>query len=193
MGEYDSYFKDTEIRPISELTKAVEPKTLSFVVTDFKNRRLARIKKESFEEILRSARVPCRYFWRRSFAIWDVLLPSEDLAKKLAVGNISTKHNKLQPEYRGQRHIRVTVCGVPIELNGDVLTAYLSKYGEVDDVILARSPAWTAHGDYIINMCLNRDGFQAIPHIIKFEDQNMMVIVDGRRPLCWSCKYLGHF
>ena len=38
----------------------------------------------------------------------------------------------------------------------------------------------TAHGDYIINMCLNREGFQAIPHIIKFKDQNMIAIVEDR-------------
>ena len=112
--------------------------------------------------------------------------------KKLASSNI-TKHYKLQSEYRGQRHIRVTVCDVPIQLNGDALAAYLSKYGEVDEVTLARSPARTAHGDYVINMCLNREGFQALPHIIKFQERNMMVIVEGRRPLCWSCKQLGHF
>ena len=27
----------------------------------------------------------------------------------------------------------------------------------------------------------------------KFKDQNMMVIGEGRRPHCWSCKQLGHF
>ena len=85
------------------------------------------------------------------------------------------------------------MCGIPIQLNGDVLAAYLSKYGEVDDVTLARSPARTAHGDYVINMGLNREGFQVIPHIIKFQDRNMMVIVESKRPLCWSCKQLGHF
>ena len=78
MGKYAPYFKDNETLPIPELTEAVEPKTLSFVVTDLKTRRLDGIK--------------------------DVLLPSEDLAKKLAVGNISTKHYKLQPEYRPEAH-----------------------------------------------------------------------------------------
>ena len=73
------------------------------------------------------------------------------------------------------------MCGAPIQLNGNVLAAYLSKYGEVDEVTLVRSPAGTVHSDYIINMCLNQEGVQAIPHIIKFKDQNMMVIVKGRR------------
>ena len=191
--KYAPYFKENEILPIPELTEALEPKILSFVVIDQKTRRLAGIKKEAFEEVLRSVGIPCRYFCRRSFATWNILLSSEDLVIKIALGNITTKHYKLQPEYRDQRHIRVTVCGVPIQLNGDVLAAYLSKYGEVDEVTLARSPAGTAHGDYVINMCLNREGFQAIPHIIKYQERNIMVIVEGRRSLCWSCKQLGHF
>ena len=45
----------------------------------------------------------------------------------------------------------------------------------------------------IMNMCLNREGFQAIPHIIAYKDQNMMVVVEGRRPLYWACKQIGHF
>ena len=81
----------------------------------------------------------------------------------------------------------------PDSVKWDVFAAYLSKYGVVDDVTLARSPTETAHDDYIINMCVNQVGFQAIPHIIKFKDQNMMAIVEGRRPLCWSCKQFGHF
>ena len=48
----------------------------------------------------------------------------------------------------------------------------------------------TVHGDYIINMCLNREGFLAI---ISYKDQNMLVVVEGRRPICWACKQLGNF
>ena len=62
----------------------------------------------------------------------------------------------------------------------------------MEDVILARLTTGTAH-DYIINMCLNRESFQAIRHIIKFQGQNMMVVVESRRRFCWSCKQLGHF
>ena len=51
------------------------------------------------------------------------------------------------------------MCNLPIELNGDVLAAYLSAYGGGDEFLPARSAAGTAQGDYIINMCLNREGF----------------------------------
>ena len=51
--KYAKYFKENEILPIPELVEAVEPKTLSFVVTDLRTRRLAGLKKESFEELLK--------------------------------------------------------------------------------------------------------------------------------------------
>ena len=39
-------------------------------------------------------------------------------------------------KYRGKRMIRVTMCNIQIQLNGDILTAYLSKYGSVEAVTL---------------------------------------------------------
>ena len=51
--KYANYFKEGEILPIPELVEAVEPKTLSFVVTDLKTKRLAGLKKETFEDLLK--------------------------------------------------------------------------------------------------------------------------------------------
>ena len=42
-------------------------------------------------------------------------------------------------------------------------------------------------------MCLNRGGFQAIPNTVDYEDQAMLVVVEGRKPQCWHCKQIGHF
>ena len=104
INKYAKYFKENEILPIPELVQAVEPKTLSFVVTDIKTRRLASFNKQKFEETLKSGGIPGKYICRRSFATWDVLLPTEELAKKLATNNINTKYFRLQPEYLGKRH-----------------------------------------------------------------------------------------
>ena len=134
VGKYAPYFQGNTILPIPDLVAAVEPKTLSLIVTDLRTRRLAGLKKESSWELLKTAGIPCRYFCRRSYATWDVLQPSEDLASKLAGNNITTKYFRLQPEYRRKQAIRVTVYNVPIQLNGDVLAAYLSKYGCVEAV-----------------------------------------------------------
>ena len=146
-------------------------------------------KKKVFEE----TNIPDRYFCRRSFATWDVLLPSEEAAKKLAGSNINTRFFRLQPEYQGWRKIKVTVSNVSMQLSGDVLAAYLSIYGDVEQVKQIKSPNGTAYGDYELIMNLDRVGFHAIPHSIKYIDQAMMVVVEGRRPLSWFCKQLGHF
>ena len=109
--KYAQYFKGNRILPIPELVEAVQPKTLSLIVSDIKTRRLAGLKKEKFEEILKAAGIPVRYFCRRSFAAWDILLPSQELAIKLARNNcINTKQYQLQPEYMGRRRNKVTVC-----------------------------------------------------------------------------------
>ena len=87
------------------------------------------------------------------------------------------RYFQLQPEYRGKQTI---TCNIQIQLNGNVLTAYLSKYGSVEAVTPLKASDRTAHGDYIITVCLDKDGFQAIPHMISYEQQQMMVVVEGR-------------
>ena len=190
--KYAKYFKGNEILPIPELEKKLTPRILSLVVSDLKTKRLVGLKKETFEELLRKAGIPCQYFCRKSFATWDVLLPTEDQAAKLAANNITTRCLRLQPEYRGTRRLNVTICNVPASFTGEVFTAYLSSYGQVEEYNLLRSPAGTAYGDYAFRMCLTRDGFKAIPEILISGDRQMIVMVEGRRPRCWSCKQIGH-
>ena len=103
-----------------------------------------------------------------------------------------TKYLRLQPKYMGKRTIRVIVCDVPIQLNWDVLAAYLIKYDSVEAVTSLKASDGTVHGDYIRTVYLDREVFQAIPHVISYEQQQMMVVVEGRRPLCRPCKQLGH-
>ena len=170
------------------MVEAVQPKTLSFIVTDLRTRTLVGIRKDTFEELLKAAGIPGRYFYRWSFTTWDVLLPSEELAVKLAVSIISSKF--FQPEYKSKRRIKVTMCNVPIQINGNVLAAYLSEYGGIEDVTTAKSTSGMAHSDYFVTMCLDRGGF---PHTIEYEDQVMIVVIEGRRPQYWKCKQLGHF
>ena len=160
--------------------------------TDLKTRRLVGLKKENFEDLLRTSGVPCQYFCRRSFATWDVLMPTEEQATRVAANNIVTKFFRLQPEYMGTHRIRVTVCNVLAFITGEVLGSFLSAYGRVEEVNLLRSSAGTVYGDYMFRLCLTREGFQAIPEIITNRDRQMMVVVEGRQPRCWSCKQLGH-
>ena len=150
--KYAKYFKGNEILPIPELVEKLTPRTLSLVVSDLKTKKLVGLKRETFEELVKKAGIPCQYFCRKSFATWDVLLPTEDQAAKLAANNISTKYFRLQPEYRGTRRLRVTICNVPAHITGEVLAAYLSSYGQVEDFNLLRSPAGIMYG--VRGLCL---------------------------------------
>ena len=192
VGKYAKYFKGNEILPIPELLQKLEHRIVSLVVTDLKSRWLVGLKKEGFEDLLRKAGVPCQYFCRRSFATWDVLLPSSDQAAKVASSNIITKLFRLQPEYLSTRRIRVTICNVPAFITGEVLATFLGAYGCVEEINLLRSTAGTAYGDYVFRMCLTREGFQAILETIVSRGRQMMVIVEGRCLRCWSSKQLGH-
>ena len=80
-----------------------------------------------------------------------------------------------------------------MQLNGDVIAAYLSSYGGVEDYMQIKSAHGTAYGDFLFTLILDRGGFNTIPHIISYRDTTMTVIVEGRKPLCWYCKQLGHF
>ena len=192
VGKYAKYFNGNEILPIPEIADKIIPRVLSLVVSDLKTKRLVGLNKDTFEELLRKSGIPCQYFCRKSFATWDVLLPTEEQAAKTAEKDIITKHFRLQPEYQGTRRLRVTVCNVPAIITGEVLAAYLSAFGQVEEFNLLRSPAGTAYGDYAFRLCLTRDGFKAIPETAICGDRQMIVLVEGRRPRCWGCKQIGH-
>ena len=192
VGRFAKCFRGNEVLPIPEIVDRIAPGVLSLVVSDLKTKGLVGLTKEVFEDLMGKAGIPCQYFCRGGFATWDVLLPMEKQAAKVAESDVITKNFRLQPEYKGTRRLRVTVCNVPAIITGEVLAAYLSAYGHVEEFNLLRSPAGTAYGDYAFRLCLTRDGFKAIPETLICGDRRMMVMVEGRRPRCWGCKQIGH-
>ena len=169
LGKYAQYFKGNEIFPIPEVSKVQEPRILSLDISDFKTRGLTGLQKDKFEEVLRTAGIPGQYFCR-SFATWDVLLPTEEQAAELARSCIATKSFQLQPAYRGTRRIRVRVCNFLAYLIGVILAAFHSTYDNVEEVSQLRAAAGTAHGDYVFRVCFNREGIQTIPATIISQD-----------------------
>ena len=60
VNKYAQYFQGNTVLPIPELTNQLETKTVSFIVTDLRLKRLDGLKKETFGELLRTSGVPCR-------------------------------------------------------------------------------------------------------------------------------------
>ena len=111
----------------------------------------------------------------------------------MAESYITTKFFQLHPEYMGTRRILVTICNVPANLPGDVIAPFLSAYGKLEDMEQLRATAGTAHIDYVFRLCLNREGFQAIPDTIHYRDRQMIVMIEGRWSHSWNCKQLRKF
>ena len=83
------------------ITDTVETRILSFVIIDLTIRRLAEIKRDTFEDLLCTTGIPCLLYYRRSYAIWDILLPTEEYVAKLVEKNLLTRiYYRLQPWYK---------------------------------------------------------------------------------------------
>ena len=50
-----------------------------------------------------------------------------------------------------------------MQLSGDVLAAYLSIYGGVEQVTQVTLTRGTTYGDYVFVMCLDREGSTKFP------------------------------
>ena len=190
--KYDQYIQSNVLLPMPEVTKARELRTLSFVAVDLKTRRLASLKKDTFEELMKTSGVPCQYFYHRSYATRNILLPIEKVAAKLASENIITKNYRLQPEYMGMRRTKVVIHNGPVDLAGDYFAFFLSTYDQVEEVIPLRDGTGMANGDYTFILCLKRERFQRIPDTIQFRNQKLSIIVEGRRPHYWPCRQPRH-
>ena len=53
------------------------------------------------------------------------------------------------------------MCSVLVQLNGDVIAAYMSAYGNIKEVTMVWSIDGMAHGDFVLDICLNRKGFSS--------------------------------
>ena len=86
----------------------------------------------------------------------------------------------------------MTVCNVPASIAEEIVASFLSAYGCVEDITQLQAATKSAHGDYEFRVCLDSEGFQAIPDTIYYKDRQMMVVVEGRQQHCWNCKQIGH-
>ena len=136
--------------------------------------------------------MPASYICRRSYAMWELLLPDKEIAEKMSRNNLTWKHLSMRPEYQGKRRSTVSVLGVPCYLGTRQLGSVLSQFGEIETVCPVRGPRSLMTGDYKFVMRVDRAVLDRIPAVLKYDDWTMTVIVEGRRPHCWYCQKQGH-
>ena len=189
---FKQYVEGNVLQPIPEVWKKLEPRVLSLVATDRNTKRLTGAKREDVVELLLANGIPAKYICRRSFGTWDILLPTEEEAKKLAKEIVYHKQLRMQPEYRGRRKTNITIYNVPVDLSTEYLAAFLSKYGDVEAMSPSYERGSIQTGDYLFLLNLNLEGFKAIPDRIEFRGLQITIQVEGRKPHCWVCRKQGH-
>lgn len=87
----------------------------------------------------------------------------------------------------GTHRTKIRIYGVTMDISVDYVGAFFAKYAQVGDAVRALSKTGVATGDFGFLVTLHRKGFLNIPNTLTGRVRNMFLIVEVRRPLCWSC------
>ena len=179
VSNYAQYIKGIILLPISEIPKALVPRNMSPVISDYKTRRLTGLKNE---------------FWGAHSYCWylmSLLLQSQfsPMGYSTANGRESCQtggeedFNKILPAtariyWRKEDQSKRPQCpDVPYWPRLGLLPQHRRQsYGSDSSSIYCR----TANSDYTFLICLNRDDFQAIPDVIQFRARQIIVEIEGR-------------
>lgn len=192
LTKYRQYIEGAEIKPVPGAWEAIEDRVLSLIISDMPENRLLGMKKEDMAGLLHKLNIPVLYLYQRSYAMWDILLPTKEDAERLSLQEIKYGRTKLKPEYQGRTRTRVQVFNVPMQISAEILGSFFTQFGEVEKITPVRSKTGMHLGSYTVAMRLKKEGFQAIPAQLTFKEATMTVVVEGRRPHCWFCQKQGH-
>lgn len=159
------------------------------MTADGKSRKLTGVSRETTEEALKGLSIALKVLARRSHAMWDILLATEQELKQHAGNTLISTMLRLQTEYIDTRRIKITVHGVSVDICKDRMGAFYSKYGSV-----FYYKSGIATGD-MLYVTLSRQDFGGILNVLMCREIRMLVVVagvEGRRPYYWLCMVLGH-
>lgn len=122
--KYEQYTKGNELLTIQEALNEVNIRIISLLTSDIKSENLIGVSRENMEESLKALNITPCILIRRSRALWDLLMKSEQEVKDLGGSVLTSKTLRLQIEYMGTRRTNVTVHGVPIDITEDRLGAF---------------------------------------------------------------------
>lgn len=80
--KYASCNKGNEFHRIPEALEAVTTRTISLLTTDVKTQRINGVSRDTMEEAHKSLQIQPKVLAKVSAALWDILLESEEEAKK---------------------------------------------------------------------------------------------------------------
>lgn len=142
-----------------EFMETVNTRNISLVTTDIKKRKLIGMNREIMKEALKTLKIGAQVLSRRSNAMSDILLATEDAVRSWAGSILLTKIVRLQTEYVETRKTNVTLHGDPFSISEDHLGCFFSQFDEVSEVSSVISKTGIAKGDMEIWVTVTRKNF----------------------------------
>lgn len=119
------------------------------------------------EEALTCLNIITKMLARRSNPMWDILLTSEEEAKTLAGCILTTKSVRTQTEYMGAERTKITLHGMPMDIEEeDLVGAFFTEYGQVEEITVVRSKTGIATGDIILQVTMSHKYFLEVSNIL---------------------------
>lgn len=87
------------------------------VTSDDKNKGLISVNKDKFLTMFIETNIPATYAVRRSYAMWNILLPTAEEAEKVARTDVVWKGIWYKPEYLERRKTVVFALGIASQRN----------------------------------------------------------------------------
>ena len=180
-----------------EIATSIVPRTLDFITRDLQSRRIVSLTDATFEAAMKAMGIPIRLFAKTGFGKWNILLPSEEEAKKYAskVYKYTAADRRsylFHPEYLGCRKTKIVVMGAPANVADDTLCVLFEKYGRVESFTRDDGPLGTPSGRCIFQVYLPLEKIAEVPSKVTTEFGELVVMVEGRQPTCWRCGRTGH-
>lgn len=114
------------------------------------------------EDALKALNLSPKMLERRTNALWDILLLTEQQTRELAGSILNTKELRLITEYMGTWRTRVKIHGVPMDICNDRMGVFFSKYGQVE----VKIKTGIAPGDMELSVMVDRKSFIEIPNVL---------------------------
>lgn len=113
---------------------AVNKKTISLLTTYVKSRKLIGVSRETIRKVIKNWKIRPKVLVRKSNALCDILLTTEQEAKQLAGSILTAKWVHFQTEYMRTRKTKVTIQEAPVDISKDLMGMFFAQYGRRRDL-----------------------------------------------------------
>lgn len=130
------------------MVEVISTKIISLLTTNIKSRKLISVKRDGMVEALKSLNIGVKVLARRTNAMWDILLVSEEKAKSFHWGHSGNKGRKAANVEHGHQKDQITLHRVSMYIKEEHLGIFLMRYRCIEEVSSVKSRAIIATSDF---------------------------------------------